>query len=46
MAVYEVNETFLDSLAVRNELDENFPSFHNDSLRYLSTAALGTLKQN
>lgn len=44
MAVYEVNETFVDFLAVRNEIDETFPSFYNDSMRYLSAAAFGTLK--
>ena len=45
MAVYEVNETFVDFLAVRNEIDETFPSFYNDSMRYLSAAAFGTLKK-
>ena len=44
MAVYEVNETFVDFLAVRNEIDKTFPSFYNDSMRYLSAAAFGTLK--
>ena len=44
MAVYEVNETFVDFLVVRNEIDETFPSFYNDSMRYLSAAAFGTLK--
>ncbi|XP_029199679.2 laminin subunit alpha-like [Acropora millepora] len=39
MAVYEVNETFVDFLALRNEIDETFPSFYNDSMRYLSAAA-------
>lgn len=45
MAVYEMNETLLDFLAVRNEIDETFPSFYNDSMRYLSATAFGTLKK-